>query len=72
MTRPVILVDDTVKTFQTYESVTAAADAIGLHPSTVHRALTGDRGMYMVGSEQLFVLDFIEGDTRELEYTLAD
>jgi len=66
--RPVILVDDTVSTFEVFPSVVAAAESINRDPSTVHRALTGSRGIMTVGAEQLLVIEY---DSKELAQELA-
>ena len=66
MSRPVILVDDSDNSFEVFPSVTAAANSISRDPSTVHRAMTGDRGAMSVGDLQLLVVDFDLPGLRDL------
>lgn len=65
--RPVILVSEDASTFEVYPSVTAAAEAVALHPSTVHRALTGDRNCLTVTTDELFVLDWDDVEEEDLD-----
>ena len=55
--RPVILVDVQGRKYASYPSVSAAARGIGRHPSTVHRALTGDRNRLTTGMKRLFAIN---------------
>ena len=54
---PVLVFNPITKRAVTYKSVTAAAHALHRDPSTVHRAMSGDRGCYSTANKLVFRLD---------------
>lgn len=57
---PVIVVNDTVSEAKAYPSVAAAARALNLDNSTVHRAMSGDRGALTAGGKFIVPLEYNE------------